>query len=71
MMMLIRGNVLKTHWYREGDRNTKFFHAFATVKKKVNHILCLEDDSGNKVSDNKGMCDIAKHYFLDLFKKKY
>ena len=31
--------------------------------------MSLEDHSGNKVSDSKGMCDIAKHYFLDLFQK--
>lgn len=61
----------KTHWYRDGDRNTKLFHASSTARKKVNRILSLEDHSGNKVSDSKGMCDIAKQYFLDLFQKKY
>ena len=29
----------KTHWYKDGDRNTKFFHASATARKKVNHIF--------------------------------
>jgi hypothetical protein len=28
----------KTHWYRDGDLNTKFFHASTTSRKKVNHI---------------------------------
>jgi len=29
-----------------------FFHASATAKKKVNHILSLEDDQGVKITDN-------------------
>lgn len=59
----------KTHWYRDGDRNTKFFHASATTRKKVNQILSLEDNAGNKVSNSAGMCEIEKNYFLDLFQK--
>lgn len=41
----------KTHWYRDGDRNTKFFHASTTARKKVNRIISLDDDAGNKISD--------------------
>ena len=59
----------KTHWYRDGDRNTKFFHAFATVRKKVNRILSLEDDTGNKVKDSQGMRMLAQQYFHDLFQR--
>lgn len=59
----------KTHWYWDGDRNTKFFHASATPRKKVNHILSLEDDTGNKVTDDQGLRSVAQHYFHDLFQK--
>lgn len=60
----------KTFWYKNGDRNNKFFHASATARKKVNHILSLEEDHGVKFDDNGGMCTVAKNYFFDLFQKK-
>jgi len=31
----------KTHWYRDGDLDTKTFHAAVTSRKKVNHIISL------------------------------
>jgi hypothetical protein len=39
----------KKHWYKDGDKNTKFFHASATTRKKVNRILSLEDENGVKL----------------------
>jgi hypothetical protein len=54
----------KSFWYKDGDRNTKFFHVSATSRKKVNRILSLEDDHGVKFSDNGGMCNVSKNYFL-------
>jgi len=46
----------KTHWYKDSDLNTKFFHASATTRKKRNWILPLENDVGDKISDEQGMC---------------
>lgn len=57
----------KTHWYRDGDRNTNFFHASTTARKKVNHIISLDDDAGNKISDEQGLRDVAKNYFVNIF----
>lgn len=60
----------ESFWYKDGDHNTKIFHASATSRKKVNRILSLEDDHGVKFSNNGGMCNVAKNYFLELFQKK-
>jgi len=60
----------KTHWYKDGDRNTKFFHASATACKRVNHIISLDDDAGNKVTNEQGLRDVAKQYFANIFKKQ-
>jgi hypothetical protein len=58
----------KKLWYTDGDRNTKFFHASATARKKANRILSLEDDNGVKVTNTEAMCSVAKQYFSDIFK---
>jgi hypothetical protein len=60
----------KTHWYREGDLNTKFFHASATSRRAVNRITQLEDEKGVKCTTTDGVKGITKHYFLELFKGK-
>jgi hypothetical protein len=61
----------KKLWYKDGDRNTKFFHASATARKKANRIVSLEDDNGDKVTNIEAMCSIAKHYFSDIFKQRH
>jgi len=57
----------KTHWYRDGDLNTKNFHVAATSRKKVNKILSLESDEGIRTTNDVGMRAIAKNYFEELF----
>lgn len=36
----------KAHWYRDGDANTKFFHATASAHKKINKLDKLVNDDG-------------------------
>ena len=60
----------KTHWYKDGDRNTKFFHASASARKKVNRIISLVDDNGMLATDTDSLRHVAKDYFVNLFQKK-
>lgn len=57
----------KSFWLLEGDANSKFFHAFATTRKKKSAILKLKNDAGDEKIDHEGMCGIVKAYFQQLF----
>jgi hypothetical protein len=59
----------KTHWLRDGDANTKFFHAVASTRKKKNNITKLSNDEGDMIQEQSGMCQIAKTYFATLFQQ--
>jgi hypothetical protein len=37
----------KRKWFRQGDRNTKFFHAWATQRRRNNCISKINDEGGN------------------------
>lgn len=37
----------RANWLREGDKNTRFFHSKATVRKRKNKIWGIEDAQGN------------------------
>lgn len=58
----------KVFWLTEGDANTKFFHASASIRRKINHINFIELDNGIKVDDLDGMCNVVKDYFTEVFR---
>lgn len=57
----------KLFWLKEGDDNTRFFHASATTRKKANKITKLVDDNGISCEDQEGMNNIVLQYFSKLF----
>lgn len=59
----------KAFWLTEGDKNSKFFHAQASARKKGNHIDYLKTENGDRVDNQDEMCDIAVAYFKDIFKE--
>ncbi|XP_058762257.1 uncharacterized protein LOC131635640 [Vicia villosa] len=60
----------KMHWLRDGDRNTKFFHLSATVRKNKQKIDMLVNVNGDETRDQAGICDIARSYFENIYVTK-
>ncbi|XVF82160.1 hypothetical protein PTKIN_Ptkin16aG0022500 [Pterospermum kingtungense] len=53
-------------WVRERDKNTKFFHLSATVRRKKNSICCLNVDN-NEIKDPVALKKAIVDYFESHF----
>jgi hypothetical protein len=51
----------------KGDRNTSYFHAFATERKKKNTIKKLKGEDGVMVEGQEGLKALVTNYFSSLF----
>ena len=57
----------KVDWLRFGDRNTKFFHASATQRRKKNQILKIQDERGTTWETPEAIKVAVVDYFTNLF----
>ena len=57
----------RLNWLIQGDRNTKFFHSSARIRRKRNRIACLMDNQGNWVHDEGEVASLIRKGFYDLF----
>ena len=57
----------QTHWLKNGDRNTKFYHAFASERRRRNRIKKLVRDDGGTVEDEQGIHNLITNFYKDLF----
>ncbi|KAL0313072.1 UNVERIFIED_CONTAM: hypothetical protein Sradi_5706500 [Sesamum radiatum] len=57
----------KAQWLCDRDRNTKFFHATATSRKKQNEIRRIKDMNGNWREDPSGEQEVLLGYFPNIF----
>jgi hypothetical protein len=57
----------RVDWLREGDRNTAFFHAKATARKKANRIASLQHENGTLCSDQEEIKGMVHGFYEDLF----
>jgi len=57
----------RANWLRQGDRNTSFFHNFATKRRKKNTIKGLMDENGQRQENEIAMRNIIQNYFENIF----
>uniref|UniRef100_A0A803NNR0 RNase H type-1 domain-containing protein n=1 Tax=Cannabis sativa TaxID=3483 RepID=A0A803NNR0_CANSA len=57
----------RVDWLQLGDRNTKFFHSKASVRKTNNKIKILQTESGTRVTSKHDMAEAIQDYFAHIF----
>lgn len=57
----------KLHWLANGDRNTSYFHSFASKRREVNHIQGLKDSTGQWCKKPEDIKRIIEKHFGELF----
>lgn len=54
-------------WFKEGDRNTKFFHSYVRGRRKKLRLDRIKDIRGHEVTNNFQMGEAAIEYFQGQF----
>ena len=57
----------KISWMKDGDQNSKFFHAMASQRKRSNEIQKLKDSDGRWYSQQSDLERVASDYFQTMF----
>jgi hypothetical protein len=57
----------RVNWLREGDRNTAFFHACASARRRTNRIRALVREDGSRCEDLHEIKGMAETFSGDLF----
>ncbi|XP_020694666.1 uncharacterized protein LOC110108379 [Dendrobium catenatum] len=57
----------KMRWLKDGDSNSKFFHASATVRRNINWINHIKNDAGLLIENQDEITEV----FLNFFKNKW
>lgn len=57
----------KQNQYQNGDRNTKFFHAWESHRRKINHIGKILDDGGWLCTESKDISKAFIQFYHNLF----
>jgi hypothetical protein len=57
----------RLNWLASGDRNTKFFHAYANSRKQINTIWEMSKEDGTMISSNQDLQKEAVGFFRNIF----
>jgi hypothetical protein len=57
----------KADWLKSGDRNTRFFHACASERKRRNSVVSIKDENGNVWENSRDVEEAFTDYFTTLF----
>jgi hypothetical protein len=57
----------RVDWLREGDRNTAFFHARASARRRTNKIRVLIREDGSRCEELSEIKGMAESFYGDLF----
>jgi hypothetical protein len=57
----------RANWLQHGDRNTSFFHNFASARRKKNFIKRLKNDDGIWIEGTETLKPLVFNYFSNLF----
>lgn len=60
----------KQFWLQDGDKNTRFFHNYASGRKKMNTLQRIKNDGGEWEENTKEIQDVIENYFSKLFTAK-
>jgi hypothetical protein len=55
------------NWYKQGNRNTQFFHVWANQRRRQNHIGSILDLDGNVWNDQEDIGRVFTCFFHNLF----
>jgi hypothetical protein len=57
----------RANWLQQGDRNTSFFHNFASARRKKNYLKKLKNYVGDWVEGTEMLKPLVFYYFSNLF----
>lgn len=57
----------KSFWLREGDSNTRYFHKFASGRRKSSQLQRINDTNGIWRETKQEVQEVVEKYFLNLF----
>lgn len=57
----------RSEWIKDGDRNTKYYHARAVIQRRRKKVTMLKNDVGEWVADSETLKTMAQEYFQRLY----